>query len=72
MTKYFCDRCGIEIGSNELISVVPVPTKRRGADFETTNITVCPSCKKEYDAIISKLADIRFIMFDKFAILKGE
>lgn len=72
MTKYFCDRCGIEISENETTGVVQVPTERRKQGFSVKNITVCPSCKKDYDAIINTLTDIRFIMFDKFFNLKGE
>lgn len=68
MTKYYCDRCGVECGD---LNTIKIPTKRTSFGFETEPMEVCASCQKEYDRIIDALIDIRFLMFEKFFELKG-
>lgn len=64
MTKFYCDRCGKECNK---LQTIKVPTGKTGLDsFETKPVEVCCDCKKEYDAIINKLTDIRFVLFGDF------
>ena len=64
MTKYFCDRCGKEAAK---LTEIKIPVKKLGnGDFDTTSIQVCCDCKKNYEDIINKLLDIRFILFSTF------
>lgn len=63
MTKYFCDRCGIE---SKKLSDIQIPKQKIRYGFETKTIQVCDNCKNEYDNINVKLVDIRFILFDDF------
>jgi DNA-directed RNA polymerase subunit RPC12/RpoP len=64
MIKYFCDRCGKEVGKTIQIKIPK--EKLKYGDFRATSIGVCDDCKKEFDKIIDKLTDIRFILFDDF------
>lgn len=64
MIKYFCDRCGKEVGKTIQIKVPK--EKLNSGDFSTTSVQVCDDCKKEFDKIIDKLIDIRFILFNDF------
>lgn len=64
MIKYFCDRCGKEVRKTIQINVPK--EKLKYGDFTTTSIEVCDDCKKEFDKIIDKLIDIRFILFNDF------
>lgn len=64
MVKYYCDRCGKEAETLEQINIPTEKTKNSG--FLTTPTHVCPECKKEYDGILDKLRDIRFVMFSTF------
>lgn len=64
MTKYFCDRCGKEVKRTTQIKVPK--EKLSGGNFSTMSIEVCDDCKKEFDIIIDKLTDIRFILFNDF------
>lgn len=67
MTKYFCDRCGKEVGN---LIQIKIPSKKTNFNsFETKPIQVCDSCQKEFDDINKKLLDIRFILFSDF--MKG-
>lgn len=72
MTKYFCDRCGIECKENILTEVAIPKEKSRYGSFSTNRILVCSVCKKEHDKIIDTIIDIHFLMFEKFYDLKGE
>lgn len=66
MVKYYCDRCGEECHKVALTNV-RIPIEKTGfGSFSTSEVEVCPSCKKEYDKIIESLIDIRFEIFDKF------
>lgn len=71
MTRYFCDRCGKECSCAEM-SEISLPIKKTIGGFDTKGIQVCCDCKKEYDGMISKLLDIRFIMFGDFMKERGE
>lgn len=67
MVKYYCDRCGKEA---EKLEPVQIPTEKTKHEvFIRKTIHVCPKCKKEYDDILNKLVDIRFVMFSTF--MKG-
>lgn len=72
MTKYFCDRCGIECKEKILTEVAIPKEKLRYGSFSTDKISVCSACKKEHDKIIDTIIDIRFLMFEKFYEPKGE
>lgn len=63
MTKYFCDRCGIE---SQKLNEIKIPNKKIRYGFETKSIQVCGNCENEYDNINDKLVDIRFILFADF------
>lgn len=63
MTKYFCDRCGIE---SQKLNEIKIPNKKTRYGFETKPIQVCGNCESEYDNINDKLVDIRFILFADF------
>lgn len=64
MVKFYCDRCGKE---NEKLHEIKIPTqKREHHSFDTKPYQVCVECKNEYDNIIDKLTDIRFVLFDGF------
>lgn len=68
MIKYYCDRCGKECLS---LTEIKVPYKKGAFDsFETRPIQACIECKKEFNEIIDKLLDIRFVLFRDF--MKGE
>lgn len=66
MTKYFCDRCGKECAKLEEIKV---PSEKTRFGFNVTLAQVCCECEKEYNDIIDKLTDIRFVLFRNF--MKG-
>ena len=63
MIKYFCDRCGKEAKKTIQVSV---PKEKLNEGFNTMSLQVCDDCKKEFDKIINKLTDIRFILFSDF------
>lgn len=64
MTRYFCDRCGKEA---EKLTEIKIPSRKNNfGSFETKSLSVCRDCKKEFDDIIDKLVDIRFILFGTF------
>lgn len=64
MIKFYCDRCGKE---SEKLYEIKIPTqKRKYHNFDTKIYQVCADCENEYDNIIGKLVDIRFILFDGF------
>ena len=65
MTKYFCDRCGKE---SEKLTKIRIPDKKQPHinSFSTKSICVCSDCENEFDNLINKLTDIRFILFDDF------
>ena len=63
VVKYYCDRCGKETKNLEQISV---PSEKKRNSFLPKLFQVCPECEKEYDDIINKLTDIRFVLFDGF------
>lgn len=63
MTKHYCDICGKECAKLEEIKV---PTEKTFRGFNTKPAQVCRDCAKEYDNIIDKLTDIRFILFRDF------
>lgn len=64
MVKFYCDRCGKE---SERLHEIKIPTqKRKYHNFDTKPYNVCVDCENEYDNIIGKLTDIRFILFDGF------
>ena len=67
MTKHFCDRCGKECKKLNLIKLPKAKTIV--GSFETMPVEVCQDCETEFDNIIDKLVDIRFIMFRDF--MKG-
>ena len=66
MVKYFCDRCGKE--AKNLVQIqVPKEKHDKYGGFNVEPIhVVCSNCKREFDNIISKLTDIRFILFNDF------
>lgn len=64
MKKYFCDRCGKEVEYTRRILVPREKTSRM--NFSTTPMYVCCDCENEFDKILSKLIDIRFILFNDF------
>lgn len=66
MIKLYCDRCEKEC---ERLEEIKVPTEKTLGGFSTKCINVCDECKKEYDNIIDKLTDIRFVLFSDF--MKG-
>lgn len=66
MIKTFCDRCEKEC---KQLAEIKVPTEKTLGGFSTECINVCDECKKEYDNIIDKLTDIRFVLFSDF--MKG-
>lgn len=64
MTKYFCDRCGKE---SEKLTEIPIPDEKTSTNsFSTKFVHVCNDCENEFDNIINKLIDIRFILFNDF------
>ena len=66
MIKLYCDRCGKEC--SHLIEI-KIPTEKTIGGFATSDFMVCGECKKEYNDVIDKLTDIRFVMFRGF--MKG-
>lgn len=67
MTKYFCDRCGKECGK---LYEIKIPKEKNAyGSILTEAVHVCGDCEKKHDEIISKLTDIRFILFADF--MKG-
>ncbi len=66
MTKHYCDRCGKEC---EKLEMIKIPTQKTRFGFETRPGYVCGSCEEEYNNIINKITDIRFILFRDF--MKG-
>ena len=67
MTKHFCDRCGKEC---KTLSEIKVPkNKTLVGSIETYPVAVCYDCEKDYNNIIDKLIDIRFVLFRDF--MKG-
>ena len=66
MTKYYCDRCGIECNEKDL-KEVRIPKENTGyGSFATKSIEVCSTCKTEYDRIIDMFVDLRITAFSKF------
>lgn len=64
MIKFYCDRCGKE---SEKLYEIKIPTqKREHNSFSTKPYQVCADCESEYDNIIDKLTDIRFVLFNGF------
>lgn len=64
MIKFYCDRCGKE---SKKLHEIKIPTqKRKYNNFDTKIYQVCADCENEYDNIIGKLVDIRFVLFDGF------
>lgn len=64
MTKFYCDRCGKE---SKKLYEIKIPTqKRKYNSFDTESYQVCVDCENEYDNIIDKLIDIRFVLFNGF------
>lgn len=64
MVKFYCDRCGKE---TEKLHEIKMPTqKREHHSFDTKSCQVCVSCQREYNDIICKLTDIRFVLFSGF------
>ena len=64
MTKLYCDRCGKACGKLHTIKVPESKTSRDS--FNVKPVEVCSDCEKEYDAIIEKLTEIRFVLFGDF------
>ena len=65
MIKYFCDRCGKE--TKNLVQIqIPKEKHDKYGGFSVEPIQVCSDCKNEFDDILSKLTDIRFILFKNF------
>ena len=64
MKKYFCDRCGKE--AEKLINIPLPDEKTNDTGFSSKLICVCKDCENEFDKILSKLIDIRFILFNDF------
>lgn len=71
MTKHYCDRCGRECNSRDL-TTIKIPKAKTIGGFDTYELDACRVCKKEYDNLLDTLTDIRFLMFEKFFVLKGE
>lgn len=65
MTKYFCDRCGKECVELKSINI-PVKKGYFG-NVITRELQVCADCEKENKALLDKLIDIRFILYQDFA-----
>ncbi len=64
MIKFYCDRCKKE---TEKLVEIKIPTvKNNYGGFDTKLYQVCVDCESEYDDIIGKLTDIRFVLFDGF------
>jgi len=64
MVKFYCDRCGKE---SEKLHEIQIPTQKSSShSFYTQHCQVCIDCKSEYDNIIDKLTDIRFVLFNGF------
>lgn len=64
MIKFYCDRCKKE---TEKLVEIKIPTvKNNYGSFDTKPCQVCVGCQREYNDIICKLTDIRFVLFDGF------
>lgn len=63
MIRCYCDRCGKEIDRTNKIRI---PKQKTTYGFETVEKEVCSECEEEFNDIISKLVDIRFILFEGF------
>ena len=63
MIRCYCDRCGKEIDRTNKISI---PKQKTTYGFETVEKEVCSECEEVFNDIISKLVDIRFILFEGF------
>lgn len=64
MIKKFCDRCGKECTT---LFEIKIPCEKTSHGlFKTNTSSVCHECEKQYDNILDKLVDIRFIMFADF------
>ena len=63
MIKCYCDRCGKEIDRTNKIHI---PKQKTKYGFETVEKEVCSACEEEFNDIISKLVDIRFVLFEGF------
>lgn len=64
MVKFYCDRCKKE--TKKLVEIKIPTQKREHHSFSTEPYQVCVDCESEYDNIIDKLTDIRFILFNGF------
>ena len=64
MVKFYCDRCGRE---SEELNQIKIPTQKTAYNtFNTKPYQVCVDCENQYNNIIDKLTDIRFVLFDGF------
>ena len=63
MTKHYCDRCGKEC---EKLVEIKVPDKKTRYGWQAKPAQVCDDCEKEYNDIIDKLTEIRFVLFRDF------
>lgn len=71
MTKYYCDRCGIECNEKDL-KEIRIPKENTGyGTLATKPIEVCSTCKTEYDKITDMFVDMRIAIFSKFFPMKG-
>ena len=70
MVKFYCDRCKKE--TKKLVEIKIPTVKNSYGDFETKSCQVCVSCQREYNDIICKLTDIRFVLFGGFMIKEDE
>lgn len=69
MIKLYCDRCGKE---SDKLYEIKIPTqKSEHHSFDTKPCHVCLDCRHEYDDIIDKLTDIRFVLFHGFIRKRG-
>ena len=70
MTKYYCDRCGKEVGSRFVksdLKEIELPIgKTQLNDIQCKRVELCVDCFHEYGTIINKLVDIRLTLFKDF------
>ena len=70
MTKYYCDRCGKDVGSHfgksDLKEIELPIDKTQLNNIQFKRVELCVACYQEYKTIINKLVDIRLVLFEDF------